>query len=216
MKNTCWSIHIYWLMDELTRCLSSTHQTGICETVALSNQPSVKVFNLKYKGINRLCFVPLLICTSDQRVPPFLSPDQRDPNHFCPVWVGDLASQQWQTGLAVCDTNWRRQTTWSETTRLTQSNPKIEEEPRVQLPVTGFHLQNFSPTKKKESPAHITVCKKCVASEQSETSQSPPTVCGNCLVPKLNWRMHCNSNCFCLSVSFFLLFIMVMSYKVYV
>lgn len=76
----------------------------------------------------------------------------------------------------------------------------IEEEPSIQLPETSFRLQ-ISPHKVKS--AHITVCKKCVASEQSETLQSPPTVCGNCLVPKLNWRMHCNSNCFCLSVSFF-------------
>lgn len=142
-------------------------------------------------------------------------PDQSDADHFCPVWVGDLASQ-WQTGLAVCDTNWRRQTTWSKTTSLTQSTPKIEVEPSVQLPVTRFHLQISSPQEKKSS-THITVCKKCVASEQSETSQSPPTVCGNCLVPKLNWRMHCNSNCFYLSVSlFFFLFIMLLSYKVYV
>lgn len=140
--------------------------------------------------------------TSDQWLSPALSPDQSDPDHFGPV--SDLASQ-WQTGLTVCDTNWRRQTTWSKTTRLTQSNPKIEEEPSVQLPVTSFHLQ-ISPRKEKPS-AHITVCKKCVASEQSETSQSPATVCGNCLVPKLNWRMHCNSKLF-LFVCFFFIYLL--------
>lgn len=137
----------------------------------------------------------------------FLLSDQRDPNHFCPVWVSDLASEQWQTEFAACDTNWRRQTTWSKTTRLTQSNPEIKEE----RPALCDHLQ-ISPHKEKS--VHITVCKKCVASEQSETLQSP-SVCGNCLVPKLNWRMHCNSHFFCLSVSFFL-FIMLWSYKVYV
>lgn len=85
------------------------------------------------------------LLTSDQCASPFPSPDQSNPDHFCPVWVGDLASQ-WQTGLTVRDTNWRRQTTWSETT--TQSNPEIEEEPSVQLPATSFHLQNFSPPRK--------------------------------------------------------------------
>lgn len=64
----------------------------------------------------------------------------------------------------------------------------------------------------EEEPSHTAVCRKRVASEQSETLRSPPTVCGSCLVPKLNWRMHCNSSCSCLS---FILFIMLWSYKSY-
>lgn len=98
----------------------------------------------------------------------------------------------------------RRQTTWSRTS-LRQSNHTIEVWCRGEFSsLKPVSICKFAPTrKKKKTSAHITVCKKSVASEQSETSQSPPTGSGNCLVPKLNWRMHCNSNCFCLSVSFF-------------
>lgn len=141
-------------------------------------------------------------------------PDQSDADHFCPVWVGDLASQ-WQTGLAVCDTNWRRQTTWSKTTSLTQSTPKIEVEPSVQLPVTRFHLQISSPQEKKIFNTYHCLQEVCCFWTIRDFAISSNR--GNCLVPKLNWRMHCNSNCFYLSVSlFFFLFIMLLSYKVYV
>lgn len=140
-------------------------------------------------------------CTPLISVSPFLSPDQRDPDHFCPVWVGDLPSQ-WQTGLTVCDTNWRRQTTWSKTTRLTQSNPKIEEEPSFQLPATSFHLQ-ISPHKEKKDQ-HISLSARSVLllnNQRLRNLLQPYVEIALCL----NWIDECivTANCFCLSVSFF-------------
>ncbi len=140
-------------------------------------------------------------------------PDQSDPDHFCPVWVGDLASQ-WRTGLTVCDTNWRRQTTWSETT--TQSDPEIEEEPSVRLPATSFHLQNFSPTKKNQ---HISPSARSVLllnNQRLRNLLQPYVEIALCL----NWIDECIVTAIvfvCLFLFFFFfLFIMLLSYKVYV
>lgn len=131
--------------------------------------------------------------TSKHFFPSFLSPDQRDPHHFFHFEsVTSLPGSDRQDSRIVTPIRGDRPLE-AKPRKLTRSNPEIK---------AVFHLQ-ISPHKEKS--AHITVCKKRTASEQSETLQSPPTVCGNCLVPKLNWRMHCNSNCFCLSISFFYL-----------
>lgn len=127
--------------------------------------------------------------------PHFLSPDQREPENFCHL-------RQWPCFLALTD---RTHTLWHQSEKTDHSK---------QTPTKAVRSWDCSGAKPlalcdhvfickisphKEKSVHITVCKKCVASEQSETLQSPPTVCGNCLVPKLNWRMHCNSSFYCLS-----------------
>lgn len=70
-----------------------------------------------------------------------LSPDHRDPNHFCPIWVGSVAS--WQTGLTLCDT------TRSRTTRPTGSNPEIKTESSIQISPTSFHLRRRTITHRR-------------------------------------------------------------------
>ncbi|CAJ1049187.1 Hypothetical predicted protein [Xyrichtys novacula] len=74
-----------------------------------------------------------------------------------------------------------------KTTTLKQSSPTIEEETKRSAPSDKVFICKFLPPRKKKLLQHISLsAKKCVASEQSETSQSPSTVRGNCLVPKLN------------------------------
>lgn len=105
---------------------------------------------------------------------PSCLPDQRDPHHFFHFEsVTSLPASDRQDSRIVTPTRGDRPLE-VKPRKLTRSNPEIK---------AVFHLQ-ISPHKEKS--AHITVCKKCTASEQSETLQSPPTVCGNCLVPKLN------------------------------
>lgn len=101
-------------------------------------------------NIYQSCFAPCLIIDCSLLLISVFPPSslQIKVTHITsvPFWVGDLA--QWQTGLTVCDTNRRRQTTCIKSTRLTQSK-KVEDEPSVQLPVTSF-LPQISPHLKEK------------------------------------------------------------------
>lgn len=126
--------------------------------------------------------------------------------------VGDLAFHG-RTGLTVCDTNLKRQTTRSKIPPL--SNPEIEE--NWQVPSSLWRhpisISNFLPTREKtkssiKSPQHISLSASRVPQLYNQRLSTPlHPVRGSCLVPKLNWRMHCNSNFFhflCLFFSYLL------------
>lgn len=137
--------------------------------------------------------------------------------------VGDLAFHG-RTGLTVCDTNLKRQTTRSKIPPL--SNPEIEE--NWQVPSSLWRhpisISNFLPTREKKyikhkSPsAHIAVCKPRAAAVQSETVATPSTLYVEVALC-LNWIDECIVTaifffpffCFCLFV--FFLFIMLLSCK---
>lgn len=117
---------------------------------------------------------------------PLLSADQTDPDHFF--------QSESVTSLPGSDRQDSHFVTPIRGDRPLEAKPpnyndpvlRLKEEPRVQRPCDPVSIRNPPLPPCKEKSAHITVCKKHTASEQSETLQSPPTVCGNCLVPKLN------------------------------
>lgn len=144
-------------------------------------------------------------------LPPFLCPDQRDPDNFCHL-------RQRPRFLAATD---RTHTLWhqlEETDHLKQTHetravPSGDRRRAKPLALCDHVFTcKILPTKKN---SYISLSARSVLLLNNQTLQSPPTVCGNCLVPKLNWRMHCNSSCFCLSF-FSFLFIMLWSYTVYI
>lgn len=59
------------------------------------------------------------------------------------------------TGLTVCDTNWRRQTTWSKTMRLTNTIQSYDwGRAKRPAPCDQFPSANFSPQRKIFSTYH--------------------------------------------------------------
>ena len=105
-----------------------------------------------------------------------------------PVGVGDLASQR-QTGLTEFVTPIGGDTPLEAKPQdLTESSPIRQRRNPASSSLWPVSIRKNSPHKEKPS-AHITVCKKCVASEQSETRNllKPCVEIASCL----NWIDEC-------------------------